>query len=61
MSIDVVINNTKFTTAIVDNGCCTYAVVSEKLVRELDLPRIPISLVKIKGVNKQTCPVRTIT
>lgn len=39
------------TQALVDNGCLVYATISEKLVRKLGLPRIPIIPRKLRGFN----------
>ena len=61
MSIDVIVNSIRNATAMVDNGCCTYAIVCEKLVQELDLPRFPISPVQLEGVSSQKSSVRDIT
>jgi predicted aspartyl protease len=61
MSIDVIINKTKPATAMVDNGCCTYAIVTERLVQELGLPRIRTRTTTIEGVNSQRSLVDTIT
>jgi hypothetical protein len=61
MSIDVTINGFEHATAMVDNGCCTYGIVTEKLVRSKGLPRIEIPQIQIDGVNEQRSSVNAIT
>ena len=61
MSIDVTINGLEHATAMVDNGCCTYGIVTEKLVRSKGLPRIEIPRIQIDGVNDQKSSVNAIT
>ena len=61
MSIDVTINGFEHATAIVDNSCCTYRIVTEKLVRSKGLPRIEIPQIQIDRVNEQRSSVNAIT
>ena len=61
MSIDVIVNLLKNATTIIDNRYCTYAIVCERLIRELNLPRVSISTREIKGVNNQKSTVGAIT
>jgi hypothetical protein len=60
MSIFVIVNNAN-AVAMVDNGCCTSCLVSNKLVRRLGLPRIPIRPIEVEGVNNQKSQVSAIT
>lgn len=46
---------------MIDNGCCTYGIVTEKLVRSKGLPRIEIPQIQIDGVNEQRSSVNAIT
>jgi transposase InsO family protein len=46
---------------MVDNGCCTYSIVTEEVVRTNNLPRIKIPPILVEGVNKQKSPVSVIT
>jgi len=61
MSIDVTINRINHATAMVDNGCCTYGIITEKFVRLKGLPRIEIPQIIIEGVNGQRSSVGAIT
>ena len=61
MSIHAIINTTTQATAMIDNGCCTYCLVNEQFVRKMNLPRIPITPIKIEGVNNQTSVITKIT
>lgn len=61
MSIDVIINSIRNATAMIDNGCCTYSIVNETIVQELNLPRVPIRPRAVVGVNDQKSFVRAIT
>ena len=46
---------------MVDNGCCTYGIITEKFVRLKGLPRIEIPQIIIEGVNGQRSSVGAIT
>ena len=46
---------------MIDNSCCTYYLVNEQFVRKMNLPRIPITPIKIEGVNNQTSVITKIT
>ena len=61
MSVDVVVNSTKNATAMIDNGCCTYSLICEKLVQQLNLPRFAISATKLVMVGEKTSSVQEVT
>ena len=61
MSINVTINRINHATAIVDNRCCTYSIVTKEVVRTNNLPRIKIPQILVEGVNEQKSPVSVIT
>ena len=46
---------------MIDNGCCTYGIITEKFVRLKGLPRIEIPQIIIEGVNGQRSSVGAIT
>ena len=41
LTIEGLVNNEKIIPILADTGCDCYAAISEKLARQLDLPRIP--------------------
>ena len=41
LTIEGLVNSEKFIPILADTGCDCYAAISEKLARQLDLPRIP--------------------
>jgi hypothetical protein len=51
MLIHAVINLASLATAMVDNGCCTYCLVNKQSIRRINLLRILITPMSIKGVN----------
>jgi hypothetical protein len=51
MSINVIINSTTRATAIINNSCCIYCLVNEQFVQKINLLRIPIRPIKVKGIN----------
>ncbi|KAK1914102.1 hypothetical protein P3342_007348 [Pyrenophora teres f. teres] len=57
----VIVNRTKNATAMIDHRYCTYALVCEDIVRELNLPRVPIPPRRINGVDNQKSTVQVIT
>ena len=61
MSIDVVVNGVRNAIAMLDHGCCTYSVVCDKLVRQLNLPRYTISSTLLAIVDEKTSPVQGVT
>jgi len=46
---------------MVDNGCCTYCLVSEQFVRRENLPRIPITPIYVEGVGNQKSTISEVT
>ena len=61
MSIHAVVNSCTEVTAMIDNGCCTFALVNERLVRKEKLPRIPITPIEVEGVGNQRSTISEIT
>ena len=61
MSIDVVVNGVRNAIVMLDYGCCTYLVVCDKLVRQLNLPRYTILSTLLAIVDKKTSPVQGVT
>ena len=61
MSIHAVVNSCTEVTAMIDNGCCTFALVNERLVRKEKLPRILITPIEVEGVGNQRSTISEIT
>ena len=61
MCINAIVNSYTKVTAMVDNGCCTFALVNEHLVRKENLPRIPITPIEVEGVGNQKSIISEIT
>jgi hypothetical protein len=61
MLIHAVINLASLATAIVNNSCCTYCLVNKQSVQRINLLRIPITPISIKGVNNQISTISAIT
>jgi hypothetical protein len=61
MSINIIINSTTRATAIINNSCYIYCLVNKQFVQKMNLPRIPIRPIKVKGINNQTSTVSRIT
>ncbi|PZD22055.1 hypothetical protein A1F96_11511, partial [Pyrenophora tritici-repentis] len=53
ITIHVLVNQTHYTSALIDSGCLSYALITRSFVRRAKLERIPIPRKPIVGVNDQ--------
>ena len=53
ITVHVLVNQTTYTSALIDSGCLSYALITRSLVRRAKLERIPIPRKPIVGVNDQ--------
>ena len=53
ITVHVLVNQCKYTSALIDSGCLSYALITRSFVRRAELERIPIPRKPIVGVNDQ--------
>jgi hypothetical protein len=53
ITVHVLVNQSKYTSALIDSGCLSYALITRSFVRRAKLERIPIPRKPIVGVNDQ--------
>ena len=51
MSIYTVVNSCTKVTTIINNRCCTFALINKQLIQKEKLLRILITLIKVEGVG----------
>src|SRR5437773_9031484 len=54
--VNLGINGMRYTHAFIDNGCLSYAIISDRLARNLKLPRIRISSRALEQVTTDVVP-----
>jgi hypothetical protein len=60
ITVHALIENTTYTSALVDSGCLCYSLITESLVRRAKLKCIPIPRKPIIGVNDQVSYVESV-